>query len=104
MVEREERVSLVGHHFEEGVAHQSLVEGQAVEYTSERVALAIGSLDKGAKQRLLLVERKTLAGYVVGLVVDYSSVGGRAARHEREGIGEHIVVAPAPELLALHGT
>lgn len=47
-----------------------------------------------------LVAGKPLARDVVGLVVDDAAVRDRTPGHQRQGIGEEIVVAPAPEFVA----
>ena len=47
----------------------------------------------------VLVVGHTLASYIVGLIVDYAAMNYRAARHEREQVGKHIVIAPKPHLI-----
>ena len=58
--------------------------------------------DHAPQQGQTLVERESLSRYVVGLVVYDAAVGGRSARHERKGVGQHVVVAPTPEFVAPH--
>ena len=101
MVEREERVLLVGDEFEEGVAEERLVEGYLVDDLSQGLAIAIHTLDKLAEQAVLGIVGEALARDVVGLVVDYASMYGRAARHRCECQRKGVVATPAPEVVAL---
>nr|DAS01407.1 MAG TPA: hypothetical protein [Caudoviricetes sp.] len=102
MVERQEGVLLVGDYFEEGVAEQRLVEGQLVEHLPQTLAAAVDAADERRQQRLPgLVAGESLARDVVGLVVDDAAVGRRTAGHQGQCRREEVVVAPAPESVAL---
>ena len=79
MIERKEAVVGIGHHLQKGITHQRLIECQSPQHRPQRVAIAIGSLHQTGKQRLLLIVGEALACYVIGLVVDDASVGGRTA-------------------------
>ena len=103
VVEREERTPGVGHDFQKGVAEERFVVGQLVEQLAQRFAVAVDRLDEPRQQRRGRVADHALARYVVGLVVDDAPVGGRSARHECQRRGEEVVVAPAPETVALDG-
>ena len=102
MIERQEGVLLVGDYFEEGVAEQRLVESQFVEYLPQALAAAVHAADERRQQRFPgLIAGEPFARDVVGLVVDDASVGRRTAGHQGQRRREEVVVAPAPEFVAL---
>ena len=77
MIESKERVIAICYNLDKGVAKECFIKGHLVEHLSQGLAVAVYAVDKLAEQWHFAVECKSSTGDIVGLVVDYSAVGGR---------------------------
>ena len=100
VVQREERMALVGRRLEKRVAEQRLVERELAQHLAEALSAGVHALDEGGQSGGCGIAGEPFSGDVVGLVVDDAPVGGRPAGHQGQGRREGVAVAPAPEFVA----